>query len=151
MAFPSTEVSTNNLDSASDDPSLARADLLDAVQKLNTIISEGGSAGGVALLNSSGKVPSSQMPANINTTGTLTLNPSNSIVAINSIMRLEPLTTTAVSNIAAPSTGDMVMTTDGDSGEPCPAVYDGVQWRRIELLNPISSDSTIPPIHSPGG
>lgn len=37
MTFPTANVVTTNLDNASDDPSLARADLLDAVNKLNLI------------------------------------------------------------------------------------------------------------------
>jgi len=41
MAWPSAVVTTTNLDAAGDSPAAARADLLDAVQKLNTIITDG--------------------------------------------------------------------------------------------------------------
>lgn len=41
MTWPNATISTTNLDAGTDEPRLARADLLDAVQKLNTIISDG--------------------------------------------------------------------------------------------------------------
>ena len=88
MAFPTASVTTTNLDAGTDDPSLARADLLDAVQKLNTIIAEGGGANGVALLNSSNKLTSTQMPATITATGVQVLNPTGGVVHIQDTLRL---------------------------------------------------------------
>lgn len=145
MAFPTTQISTDNLDSATDDPSLARADLLDAVQKLNTIIGEGNAAGGVALLNSSGKVNANQIPNTLTSSGTLELNPTNGIVSVKQILRMTTYTVAEVNALIGTQPGDMVMVSDGDSGEITLAVYDGVYWRRIELMNPISDDSSIPP------
>jgi hypothetical protein len=145
MAFPTTQISTDNLDSATDDPSLARADLLDAVQKLNTIIGEGNAAGGVALLNSSGKVNANQIPNTLTSSGTLELNPTNGIVSVKQILRMTTYTVAEVNALIGTQPGDMVMVSDGDSGEITLAVYDGVYWRRIELMNPISEDSSIPP------
>lgn len=145
MAFPTAQVNTTNLDSSGDDPSAARADLLDAVQKLNTIIDEANSALGVALLNSSGKISATAVPNSLTSTGTLQLNPSNGVVSVSDILRMNTLTVTEVNALVGSQAGDMVMVSDGDSGEITLAVYDGVYWRRIELMNPISTDSTIPP------
>lgn len=145
MAFPTAQVNTTNLDSSGDDPSAARADLLDAVQKLNTIIDEANSALGVALLNSSGKISATAVPNSLTSTGTLQLNPSNGVVSVSDILRMNTLTVTEVNALVGSQAGDMVMVSDGDSGELTLAVYDGVYWRRIELMNPISTDSTIPP------
>lgn len=148
MAFPTAQVSTTNLDSSTDDPSAARADLLDAVQKLNTIIDEANAALGVALLNSSGKISATAIPNSLTSSGTLQLKPSNGVVSVSDILRMNTLTTAETEALVGSQAGDMVMVSDGDSGEITLAVYNGTQWRRIELLNAISSDSTVPPVHS---
>lgn len=134
MAFPTTQITTTNLDDASDDPSLARADLLDAVQKVNTIISEGGSANGVALLNSSGKLSSTQMPTQITATGVQVINPTSGVVHIQDILRLTPKTTTELNALTSVA-GDVAYCSSGtdSSGEPCLALYDGTNWRAITL------------------
>jgi hypothetical protein len=145
MAFPTAQVSTTNLDSSTDDPSAARADLLDAVQKLNTIIDEANAALGVALLNSSGKISATAIPNSLTSSGTLQLKPSNGVVSVSDILRMNTLTTAETLALVGSQAGDMVMVSDGDSGEITLAVYNGSQWRRIELMNAISDDSTIPP------
>jgi hypothetical protein len=134
MAFPTNQVNTTNLDSGTDDPSLAREDLLDAVQKLNTIISEGGAANGVALLNSSAKLNSTQIPATISATGVQTLSPTSGVVAIQDVLRLGGLTVSDLSGLTSQA-GDIAYCTDGSgsTGEPTIAVYDGTNWRAIEL------------------
>lgn len=134
MAFPTNTVKTTNLDSGADDPSLARVDLLDAVQKVNTIISEGGAANGVALLNSSAKLNSTQIPATISATGVQTLSPTSGVVAIQDILRLGGLTVSDLSALTSQA-GDIAYCTDGSgsTGEPTLAVYDGTNWRAIEL------------------
>ena len=134
MAFPTNTINTTNLDSGADDPSLAREDLLDAVQKVNTIISEGGAANGVALLNSSAKLNSTQIPATISATGVQTLSPTSGVVAIQDILRLGGLTVSDLSALTSQA-GDIAYCTDGSgsTGEPTIAVYDGTNWRAIEL------------------
>lgn len=134
MAFPTTQVVTTNLDSGTDDPSLAREDLLDAVQKLNIIISEGGAANGVALLSSSGKLSATAMPTQITATGVQVLNPTGGVVNIQDVLRLSPLTTTELNALTSVA-GDFAYCSSGSdsSGEPCLALYDGTNWRAIEL------------------
>lgn len=139
MAFPTTQVTTDNLDAASDDPSLARVDLLDAVTKLNTIIDEGGSANGVALLNGSGKLSASQIPATISATGIQVLSPTGGVVQIQDILRLTPKTTAELNALTSVA-GDVAFCSSGvdSAGEPCMALYDGSAWRAITLGETLS-------------
>lgn len=67
MPWPSSSVSTSNVDSGSDNPGLARADILAAIQALNVMIANRGAVDGVASLDSSGLVPVAQLPASVPT------------------------------------------------------------------------------------
>lgn len=128
MTFPSTQVSTANLDSAADDPSLARADLLDAVEKLNTIIDEANTANGVCVLNSSGKIPSSTIPGQITlASGVQVINPVDGVVNIRDILRLQPTTVVELEALTSQA-GDVAYCSDGDAGDPCLAFYNGTDW-----------------------
>lgn len=138
MAFPTTQIGTTNLDSSSDDPSLARADLLLAVQSLNTIIAEAGGANGVALLNGSNELPSSRIPSSLSPSGTLTLSPGSGRVKIEDVLRLQQLTTDDVLALTDNQAGDLVYVTDGDSGESCLAVYSSDQWNVVQFKGTIS-------------
>lgn len=60
--WPGAPVNLTNLDAGNDSPANARADLLDAAQKLNKVIAALGAALGVASLDSSGLVPQAQIP-----------------------------------------------------------------------------------------
>ena len=72
MAFPTSQIDTTNLDSATDDPSLARADLFDAVTSLNSIIADANGNNGVVVANASGKITATKLPNTITATGTQT-------------------------------------------------------------------------------
>lgn len=141
MGFPTgTTISTDNLDSASDDPSLARTDLLLAVQSVNTMIAGAGAADGIALLNSSGQIPSNQIPNTISpTSGVMTLSPVEGFVKIQDILRLQIMTTDQLENLGSIVEGDCAYCSDGDAGDPCLAVYDGTSWLRIALGTAIST------------
>ncbi len=65
MSWPSVTVSTTNLDSGADNPALARADLLQAVQNLNTVQAARASANGVAPLGADAKVPVIYLPVGV--------------------------------------------------------------------------------------
>lgn len=145
MAFPTTSINTTNLDSDGDSPLSARPDLYSAVVALNAIIASANGASGVPTLNGSGKLSESVLPNTITSTGTLNLNPTNGVVSVKQILRMNTYTVAEVNALIGTQPGDMVMVSDGDSGEITLAVYDGVYWRRIELMNPISDDSSIPP------
>ena len=139
MAFPSTAITTANLDAGTDDPSLARTDLLAAVTALNSIITEANTGGGVVVLTSSGKIGTSQVPNTISATGTQVLSPSNGVVNIQNVLRLSTLTTARANALTTNTTGDIAMISDGDAGSLCIAVYDGTAWKRIALGTTISA------------
>lgn len=136
MAFPNTQVSTANLDSDSDSPSLARVDLYTAVTALNTIIAGSNSANGVCVLNAGGTIASSQVPLTVTPNGTLTLAPTTGVVKIEDVLRLQTQTTAQVEALTG-TVGDIVYTTDGDAGAACLAVYDGSAWRVVRFMTTI--------------
>lgn len=139
MAFPTVPITTTNLDSGTDDPSLARADIYNAVVALNTIISEAGQALGCALLNSSGQIPTANMPNTIIVSGDMTLQSATTKIVIQDVLRLGSFTTADVNLIASPAAGEIVYCTDGNTGSPCLAVYDGSAWKRVALGATISA------------
>jgi hypothetical protein len=135
MSFPTgSQVSTQHLDSSSDDPSLARADLRQAVENLNTIVAGAGAANGVALLDGSGAVSSTQMPSNFETVANLHFLPQTRIVKIDAVLRLQPVSTDELLAIVNTTTGDVAFVQDGDSGAPCLAVFAQNQWNVIPFI-----------------
>ena len=134
MTFPSSPVNTSNLDSGSDDPSLARVDLLDAVEKLNTIINEAGTANGVCVLSGTGKIPSNAMPVQISlSSGVQVINPTSGIVNIQDVLRMQQMTSADILALVDPVAGDIAFATDGDSTAPALCLYDGTDWRTLSL------------------
>ena len=131
MSFPTSTISTANLDSSADDPSLARVDLLDAVTKLNTIISEADTAYGVPILNSSGLIKSTQLPTTISAAGTQVLSPSTGIVNIQSILRISPQSEATIVALTGVQEGDMVLCANlisGNANVGGIAFYTGTSW-----------------------
>jgi len=132
MPFPTgTTISTANLDSGTDDPSLAREDIYNAVVAVNNIIASADAASGVALLDGSGKYKASKFPTTIAVTGTQTIAPSTGIVNIQDVVRLTAQTSAAVSALATPLLGDIAIVSDADSGNPAIAFYDGSAWKYL--------------------
>ena len=143
MTFPSgTTISTLNLDSPDDDPSLARADIYNAVVALNSLIASENTASGVVVLDSNTKIPGSLLPTTQTPTSTLTLQPSTGIISIRNVLRLYPIVTADLGTYlgtSSPSAGDLVYLTDGDAGQPCVGVYDGSVFRVIRLMTQVGS------------
>jgi hypothetical protein len=136
MAFPTTTTSTDNVDSSTDDPSLARADLLSAVQHLNTIITEKNTADGVCVLDGSGLVPSTQLPATYSTSGTTVFSPGTGIVNIQDRLRLTPLNNAAIVALLDPQLGDIVIASNiSANAGPGVVFYSGTDWRGIGFGN----------------
>ena len=139
MTFPTTAVTTTNLDAGTDSPASARADILDAVTKLNTIIAEANTANGVCVLTSSAKIPSSSIPAQITlAAGVQVINPTDGVVNIRDILRLQ---TTTVADLTALTSqaGDVAYCSDGAGGNECLAFYDGTTWKRVSVGATISA------------
>jgi len=140
MAWPSSSISTTNLDSTADRPADARADLYNAVVAINDIVSMRGVASGVASLDSSGHVPDAQIPDTISSDSgnDITLQPSSQRVTIFYLAGLQPRTVTQLGNISA-VTGDVAYCSNGDAGNPCLAVYTGSAWKRVAFGANISA------------
>ena len=142
MTFPlSTTIPTSNLNSPDSDPSLARVDLLQAVQLLNQIIASANSNNGVLVLNSLGIIAASRLPGNLTITGDISLQPSTGVINVNRVLRLQNTFTTdlgtAATGTTAPSAGDLVFLVDGDAGQPCIGCYDGANWRVIRFMTQV--------------
>ena len=138
MTFPTgTTISTANVDSPDDDPSLARSDIQAAFVALNAVIASANSALGVLLLDGTGLIPGSYLPATWSTSiGSISLQPANGIINFNKVLRLTQMVTAdlgTVTGTTSPSAGDIAYLTDGDAGSPCLAVYDGAAWRVVRL------------------
>jgi hypothetical protein len=140
MAFPSgTTISTANLDAGTDSPASARANLLSAVQALNDIIGSENTASGVVVLTGSGKLPSSVFPPQITlSAGVQVINPTDGVVNIRDILRLQP-TTVADLEALTSEAGDVAYCSDGAGGNECLAFYDGTTWKRISVGATISA------------
>lgn len=134
MTFPTTTVSTTHLDSGTDNPASARADILDAVQKLNSIITDANAASGVVVLNGSGRLPNSTIPAQISlASGVQVINPVDGVVKISDVLRMQQMNTNDILALASSEAGDMAFATDGDSTAPALCIYDGTDWRTLDL------------------
>jgi hypothetical protein len=134
MSFPSgTVIENSNLDSGTDSPANARADLLSLVNAFNQVIASENGNNGVCVLDNSGKLQVAQLPTTINTS-VLSLQPNNGVVQIVDCIRL-PRKTVAdlATDFPSPQAGDIVNLSNGDGGDPCLAVYDGTNWKVIAL------------------
>jgi hypothetical protein len=140
VAFPSgTTISTTNLDSSTDSPALARADLFNLAEAVNDIIDSENTANGVVVLNSNGLISTSILPTNIQT-ATLSLSPVSGFVTVNQCLRLPPkLVADLAGDLPNAQRGDIVSLNDGDDGDPCLAMYDGTNWKVIALGATVSS------------
>lgn len=142
MTFPTgTQISTANLDSADDDPSLARADLYNLAVAVNDIIASANAAQGVLVLNASGKIAATYLPTTITTTsGALALQPATGVVSLQKVLRLAQIYTADLGTAlgtTAPSAGDVAYLVDGDAGQPCLGCYDGSQWRIVRFMTQV--------------
>lgn len=142
----SANVITTNLDSASDDPSLARDDLYNALLELIAVIDGRNAANGVAGLNGSGIIPAALLPNVIESSlgNNLILDPDTGRVAVEDIVNLNPQTVAQL-EARIGIAGDVAVCSDGDGGALCLAVYgtstDGstVGWNRIPIGNIINA------------
>jgi hypothetical protein len=144
MAFPTSQINTTNLDSDADSPASARVDLLALTVAVNTMIAEANAANGVALLDGSGTIASTAVPAIQQPFGVMTLDPSSSVVKIEDILRMESKTAAQLLAFATSpgnAAGDVAYCSDGDAGEACLAVYNGTNWRVVRLMTQIGNPS----------
>lgn len=129
---------TTNLDDATDSPATARGDLKAALDELSNVINGRNTANGVPGLDASSKISAAQLPDEINSTAAtdLTIDPTTGKVKLEEILNLKPQTTAQLNARTDQATGDVAFCSDGggdSAGVGCIAVYDGTDWRAIQL------------------
>ena len=128
-------VSTTNLDSGTDSPAAARADIKAAFDELSNVINGRGTTSGVAPLDASSKITAAYLPDEINSSSgqDLVIDPATSVVTIENIVKLTPQTTAQLNAVAAPQEGMIAFCSDaGDSaGVGIPVYYTGGQWKSM--------------------
>lgn len=143
MTFPvGTVISTANLDSSDDDPSLARVDLYNAVVALNQLIASASAASGALVLDSGAKIPAAHLPGTYQVTGNIIFQPSTGVVSLQRVLRLQQTVVAdlgTANGTTSPTAGDLVFLTDGDAGSPCLACYDGTKWCVVRLMTQAGS------------
>lgn len=136
----SSNVSTSNLDDATDSPAAARPDIKAAFDELVNVIDGRNTANGVPGLDSNTKILSAQLPDEINSTTStdLTLDPATGKVNIEEILQLKPQTLTELNARGDKEQGDLAFCSNGNSGAKTLAVYDGSNWKVVALGATIS-------------
>ena len=134
----SSNIDTTNLDSGTDSPAAARADLKAALDELILVINGRGQANGVVPLSASSKILATYLPDEINSSSTnnLTLDPDTGKVNIEEILNLAPQTAAQLNARSDQATGDVAYCSDGgddSAGVGCLAVWDGTDWRAVQL------------------
>lgn len=142
MTFPSGQtISTANVISVDSDPSLARVDILNLITAFNQLVASENSAQGVLVLDSGGKIAGTFLPATLTTTsGQLQLQPANGIVNVRNVLRLAQTTTSdlgSVNGTTSPVAGDICYLVDGDAGQPCLGVYNGIDWKIVRFATTV--------------
>jgi hypothetical protein len=97
-------------------------------------MAENNTAGGVSVLDGSGLLPMANMPSTI-TTANLALNPTDGVVSIQNVLRLNQLPTAIILNFTGNVSGDMVMCSNvgNIANNPGLAVFNGNVWRGLPL------------------
>jgi hypothetical protein len=129
---------TTNLDDSTDSPAAARPDLKAALDELKNVINGRNTANGVAGLNSSSKIVATYLPDEFNSSSSnpLTLDPDTGKVKLEEILNLKPQTAAQLNSRTDQATGDVAYCSDGgddSAGVGCIAVYDGNDWRAVQL------------------
>jgi hypothetical protein len=139
-------ITTSHLDSSSDDPSQARAEILAAIQELQSVIAGRNTTSGVAPLDAGGLIPAANLPNTlISSSGNnLYLAPATGVIAIDFLLGMVSKTATELQGLT-PVPNMIAFCSNGDAGDPCLAVYTGDTgggglpiWYRIALGTEIS-------------
>ena len=133
MAWPANanNISTTNLDSGSDNPATARADIKAAFDEITNIINGRNQASGVAGIDSNSKIANTQLPDTIISSSStdLTVTPNTGRVVLNSVLQLNPQTRAQLYARGDLADGMIAMASDGDSTVDLPVYYAGAVWR----------------------
>lgn len=131
-------VVTTNLDSGTDNPAAARPDIKNAFDELKNVINGRGTASGVAPLDASSVINAIYLPDEINSSSgnPLTIDPASGKVKLEEILNLKPQTAAQLNARTDQASGDVAYCSDGgddSAGVGCIAVYDGNDWRAVQL------------------
>lgn len=133
MTWPAntSNVVTTNLDSGTDNPASARADLKTALDELKNVISGRNEASGVAGLDANSKISATQLPDEINSSAAtdLVLDPTTGRVKIEDVLYITPQTRAQLYARTDLADGMVAMASDGDSTMDTPVYYSGGAWR----------------------
>lgn len=144
----SSNVITTNLDSGTDSPAAARADLKAALDELTNVIDGKDTANGVAGLDGSSKIANSQLPDTLvsSSGNNLTLDPNTDKVLLEHILNLNPQTVAELNARTDIEQGDIAFCSDGDAGTECIAVAVGEDdsagnptWKVVQIGSAISA------------
>jgi hypothetical protein len=132
----SSNISTTNLDSATDSPALARLDLLAALGELQNVINGLGTTGGALKIESDDKIFGRE-GIKTATSKNLNLQPNTSMVKIENFINLKPVAYASLPS--TPAQGDVAfLTTDGASATKNKlCYYNGTAWKYF------NDDSTV--------
>ncbi len=138
----SGNVSTTNLNEATDSPANARADLKAALDELTAVIDGLGTAGGAAKIESSGEI-SAAVTAVSTASGNLTVKSATSMVKIENFINLKPVAYASLP--ASPQQGDMAfLTTDGAGDTQNQMIYyNGSAWKYFNSTADGGTDATV--------
>jgi len=144
----SSNVITTNLDSGTDSPAAARADIKSAFDELKAVIDGRNTANGVAGLDASQKITISQIPDEINSSSgvNLVLDPNTGKVKLEEILNLAPQTVSQLNARADIQQGDIAFCSNGDAGTECLAVAvieddsaGAPTWKVVQIGSAIST------------
>ena len=102
-------------------------------QSVSTLVNSNGSS--AVAIQPSGNInitAGNILSAVINTAGTLDISSGQSL-------KLPSYTVAQAGNISSPTAGQVIYVSNGDSGAPSLAVYDGSSWKRVSLGTTISA------------
>lgn len=117
----SGNVSTTNLNDATDSPANARADLKAALDELTAVIDGLGTAGGAAKIESTGEI-SAAVTAVSTASGDLTVKSATNMVKIENALNIKPVAYASLP--ASPQQGDVAfLTTDGAGATKNKLIY----------------------------
>lgn len=143
MTWPtnSSNIDTSNLDSGTDSPAAARANIKTALDELANVINGRNQASGVAGLDASSKITNTQLPDTITSSAStaLTITPNTGLVNINSVIKLNPQTRADLYARTDLADGMVAMASDGDSTVDTPVYYAGGVWRYFSDNSEVSS------------
>lgn len=144
----SSNIITTNLDSGTDSPAAARADLKAALDEVTNVIDGRDTANGVAGLDGSSKIANSQLPDTIvsSSGNNLTLDPNTDKVLLEHILNLNPQTVAQLNARTDIEQGDIAFCSNGDAGTECIAVAVGEDdsagnptWKVVQIGSAISA------------